>query len=435
MGSDIPRVSVVIVTNGRPDQLRLTIAGLERLDHDDFELIIVVGPDDAGVDAVRAEAPAEITWRRCPERNAGMARNIGIAAAWAPLVAFIDDDAIPDPGWLDQLEAALADPEVTASGGMVFDHTGGRIQTHGAFVSRSGRPREFQQAEWVPGTEFSSPESWVVTFPMGSNVCFRRSALIEIGGYDERFAYYHEDADIGVRLVDHGHLIRLLDHAFIYHGNAPSERRDADGTIVDWTQILTSMHYFAGRHGMVEGMEERTRAEVARFVNDVRWMVAHDVVRFRQEPEALERLERSIVTARERAAGFLREVAAGASVGGLAARIAAERHGPSSGRFPSWGARRAAAGITGPRPHVCVLAEDDHGREAAVAHARALEAEGVIARVLVAGGDRLTVTFDAAVWHHMVPAGDDPAAALNREVRRIDAMRTVDDIVGAPARA
>ncbi len=66
-------------------------------------------------------------------------RNLGIDAAAGEIVAFIDDDAIPEPGWLAELVAAYADPAVAGAGGVVLDHTGVHAQYRFSACDRVGR--------------------------------------------------------------------------------------------------------------------------------------------------------------------------------------------------------------------------------------------------------------------------------------------------------
>jgi hypothetical protein len=399
------------------------LQGLAHLDHGDFEVIVVVGPDDAGIDRVRAAAPAEVRWLTCAERNVAMSRNIGVAAARGALVAFIDDDAVPDPAWLCDLEAGFADPEIAVVGGPVFDRTGARFQAFASLVSRSGRVRELRADGWLPGPGFSSPESWLVPFAMGTNACMRREALIEVGGFDERFAYFHDDTDVCVRLCDRGHRVALLDRGFVHHGYLASGRRDESGTVTDWSQILTSTFYFAARHGSLGEQRERSRKDVEAYVAGVRAAVAREVADGSAEPRGRARVEGDIAAARDIAARYACEVAGGHRAGGLAAGAAAADPGPGHGRFPSWGARLAEAGRSPLRSHVCLGGDDDSVRARACRMARE---DGAVVRVLRAGGDQRTVAFDGWVWHHTVPPDGDPEGALLAEVRRVDAMRPVD---------
>src|SRR5690606_20845029 len=100
------------------------LASLRQLDHPAVEVVVVNGPSTDGTDDVLAAHRGQVKVVSCPERNLSLSRNLGIAAAAGELVAFIDDDAYPDPAWLDDLVGLFDDDEVAAAGGPVLDHTG-----------------------------------------------------------------------------------------------------------------------------------------------------------------------------------------------------------------------------------------------------------------------------------------------------------------------
>jgi glycosyltransferase involved in cell wall biosynthesis len=413
-------ISVVIPTNGRADALRRALQGLAHLDHGDFEVIVVVGPDDAGVAAVRAEAPGEVRWLSCPERNVSMSRNIGIAAAAGDLVAFLDDDAVPEAWWLSELEAAFCEPEVAAAGGPVLDHTGARWQAYFAVVSRAGTATSYTRGR-LPGGALSSPESWVVPYAVGTNACFRRTALVRAGGFDEHYTYCYEDADICLRLCDLGYRVATLGDAVVHHGFLPNALRDETRVLRDWSPLFSALFYFASRHGHLAGAVARTWEEVAGVVGRAReWhtrLAEAGVV----DPAAPARFEEALRRESEvafRAAVTAHEVG---TVGWL------HRHPAATGaaqRFPSLGARLAGRR----RAHVCLLAGlGDADRAGPEARARALvDDRGAIVRVISATGVEPRVTFDDGIWWHDVPGGGDPAAAALAELARVHAARPVD---------
>jgi glycosyltransferase involved in cell wall biosynthesis len=104
-------VSVVIPTYERPAALEACLAGLaaQTLPADRFEVVIV---DDGGTvelgDTVgRHESSLSISLSRRPHAGPAAARNAGAALARGDLLAFTDDDCVPDPAWLEAMVAAL----------------------------------------------------------------------------------------------------------------------------------------------------------------------------------------------------------------------------------------------------------------------------------------------------------------------------------------
>src|SRR5690606_12420090 len=103
-----------------------------------FEVVVVNGPSTDDTAAVLAEFAGDVRVASSPEVHLSKSRNIGIEAAAGDVVAFIDDDAIPEPGWLAELAAAYAAPEVGGAGGVVYDHTGVRFQYRYSVCDRLG---------------------------------------------------------------------------------------------------------------------------------------------------------------------------------------------------------------------------------------------------------------------------------------------------------
>ena len=120
-------VSVVINTYDRAFCIGNTLDALLNLHYSNFEIIVVNGPSKDATAEVLSEYPS-IRVERCPESNLSMSRNIGIRAAAGEIIAFIDDDGIPEPEWLDRLVVGFDDPEVAGVGGPVYNDSGYEYQ-------------------------------------------------------------------------------------------------------------------------------------------------------------------------------------------------------------------------------------------------------------------------------------------------------------------
>ena len=118
-----------------------------------------------------------------------VARNVGWQASRAEWVAFLDDDVVPDTGWLSHLieDVASLGPDVGGSQGRV------RVP-----LLEHRRPTDWERN--VKGLETSR---WIT-----ADMAYRRDVLEEVGGFDERFPRaYREDADIGLRVTGAGYRI------------------------------------------------------------------------------------------------------------------------------------------------------------------------------------------------------------------------------------
>jgi len=176
-----PRISVVVCSYNGSRTIRDCLEGLERLDYPNYEAIVV---DDGSTDATAAIA-SEYSCRLVRTENRGLsnARNRGIHEATGEIVAFIDDDARPDPHWLHYLAAAFRRGDFAGIGGPNIAPAGdGRIAA--CVANAPGGPMHVLvsdvEAEHIPGC----------------NMAFRKSALVAIGGFDPQFRAAGDDVDV-----------------------------------------------------------------------------------------------------------------------------------------------------------------------------------------------------------------------------------------------
>lgn len=250
--------SIVVCSDGRPASLATTLRGLRALHHGAFEIIVVNGPssDNSAALAVLPRGLAKIT--DCPERNLSMARNRGIALAAGDIVAFLDDDAVPEPDWLDALARAYRNPDVGAAGGLVLDHTGTDYQARFVTTDRLGGAR----FDWPgPTPEFNFPYSNSFPHLLGTNCSFRRTALLAVGGFDEEYEYYLDETDLCCRILDAGWHISQLDGARVHHKPQSSAIRRGAKLLTTWFPIIKNKIYYAltnnhGHHATTDVIRE-----------------------------------------------------------------------------------------------------------------------------------------------------------------------------------
>ncbi|MBN9885887.1 glycosyltransferase family 2 protein [Salipiger abyssi] len=238
-------VSVVIVSRDRPDALDLCLRGVAQLDYPAFEVIVVACP--RGVVAATAHPEeARLKIIAFDEANISAARNLGIAHAAGEIVAFIDDDAVPEPTWLSHLAAPFADPEVMAAGGYVRGRNGIDYQWRARSVTGRGEEREL--ALEGMSSRVLTPEPGVALKLQGTNMAHRRSVLAGMGGFDPAFRFFLDETDLDLRRADAGHAAAIVPLAQVHHGYAQSARRAADRTPRDLTEIGASMAVFLAKH-------------------------------------------------------------------------------------------------------------------------------------------------------------------------------------------
>lgn len=242
-----PKFSIVVNTLNRGKLLQDTLLSLAGLDWENFEVIVVNGPSTDNTQSIIDSWDGKIKTARCSEANLSMSRNIGIEQAAGDIVAFIDDDAAPHPAWLRELARPYADSKVGAVGGFTIDNTGVRFQARKTLCDRFGNAHSVspffdERPLNATGTPF---------YPslLGTNSSFRRSALCEIGGFDHTFAYYLDETDVCLRIVDNGYEIHYAPKAIVFHQFAESNTRSAKRIPKTLYPSVVSKSYFIMRHG------------------------------------------------------------------------------------------------------------------------------------------------------------------------------------------
>lgn len=242
-------VSVVIVSRGRPAALDLCLTGVAQLDHPAFEVVVVACPEGAAAVAARPDCP-HIKLIPFDEPNISAARNLGIAQAAGEIVAFIDDDAVPEPLWLHHLCAPFADPSVAAAGGYVRGRNGISFQWRGRAIGADLREEDLQLD--TPGPHLPDLPAGRTVKLQGTNMAHRRDLLARMGGFDPAFRFYLDETDLDLRHAAAGHRVAVAPLAEVHHGYAASAHRGADRTPRDLSEIGASIHAFLLRHLPVE---------------------------------------------------------------------------------------------------------------------------------------------------------------------------------------
>jgi glycosyltransferase involved in cell wall biosynthesis len=265
------RVSVVICTYNRSKSLAKTLDCLRGQTYRDFEVVVINGPSTDDTDAVLERWSDCVRVDTCPVANLSVSRNIGIRAAGGDIVAFIDDDALPDFSWLEQALPSFAADDVAAVGGIVFDHTGMDLQYRYSAADR------FAEPEWRFDRSYEDqcfPGSFQFPYLQGTNALFRRSRLLQVGGFDETYDYYLDETDLCCRLVDSGYLLRQLPDAAVHHKFLPSTVRNHQRVITNWFPVMKNQTYFAYRHALGSFSEhqilERLVASMRDRIEDAR---------------------------------------------------------------------------------------------------------------------------------------------------------------------
>jgi glycosyltransferase involved in cell wall biosynthesis len=204
-----PAVSVVVPTHARVALLERCLRALlaQTLDAAAYEILVVDDADDEPTRrlvtrlAGRAGPQGPVVRYLVNDRASGPAasRNLGWREARAPVVAFTDDDCVPDPGWLRGGVAAFGDGVAAVSGQIA--------------VPLREPPTDYER---------NTAQLSAATFATANCFC-RRDALESTGGFDERYeAAWREDSDLQFALEQRGFAISHAARAVVVHPVRPA---------------------------------------------------------------------------------------------------------------------------------------------------------------------------------------------------------------------
>ncbi len=200
---------MVVPTFNRPDLLDRCLSALvtQSIGPSSYEIIVA---DDAACETTRCQVEA---WRRrcsaagpaityVPVRarhGPAAARNAGWRQARGPVIAFTDDDCVPDGGWLAAGVRAIREGATGVSGRII--------------VPLPKDPTDYERnAAGLATSEFVT-----------ANCFYRQSALAAVGGFDERFAMaWREDADLWLTFMGRGEPLVAAEDAVVIHPLRPA---------------------------------------------------------------------------------------------------------------------------------------------------------------------------------------------------------------------
>ena len=224
----MPTCSVVICTHDRPAELEKCLAGLKAQTLNPTEVLVVDNNStDRTPDLVASfcrQYPGRFRYLFEPRSGKSHALNTGIREAQGEILAFIDDDVVVEPNWLENLTAALANGEWVGAGGRILPE------------------RTFSPPRWIPLQDayalaplaMFAPDleaGPLKDTPFGANMAFQRRVFEKYGGFRTdlgpepggRHPQKSEDSEFGHRLLAAGERFRYEPSAVVYH-SVPANR-------------------------------------------------------------------------------------------------------------------------------------------------------------------------------------------------------------------
>lgn len=218
--SGLPSCCVVICTRDRPEQLGRCLQAVLAQCYPQFDVLVV---DNASRNARTREVAEEHGVRCVTEPRVGLsvARNRGATeTGGAEILVYVDDDALPEPGWLAKLSAEFIDSQVMAVCGRILptdpNTEGGRMCA--AMGLLDGGPQRLVVDRDVPNW-FDLMRSGLTG---GANVAVRRSAFLVWSGFDGRLGLgtvlgSAEEDYAFFSLIRLGYRVVYTPHAVVRH--------------------------------------------------------------------------------------------------------------------------------------------------------------------------------------------------------------------------
>ena len=214
ISKEFEMLSIIVCTRNRPELLGRCLEALAG-QKGAFEVLVV----DQGDTPALIPSDPRFHYIAHQERGLAAARNKGVRAASGNIIAFLDDDAVPDPGYIGAIEQAFAgDVKLAAIAGRILTIEDGRPYAR----VHDDRPRPITRSDWMPF--------------LGGNFAIRRSVVNRIGPFDERFGAGRrwasgEETDYFFRMLYRNCQVAYVPAIVIHHpkeavdGAAPELRR------------------------------------------------------------------------------------------------------------------------------------------------------------------------------------------------------------------
>ena len=197
-----PKISVVVCTYNGALTIKKCLEGILDLDYPDFEVIVVNDGSKDSTKLIVSAYPVKLI--STSNKGLGQARNTGMHAANGEIIAYIDDDAYPDPQWLKYIAQAYESTGHSCIGGPNIAPLDSEFIST-CVANAPGGPIHVmltdEIAEHVPGC----------------NMTFLATALKKINGFDPIFRNAGDDVDVCWRIQNAGGTIGFHPSAVVWH--------------------------------------------------------------------------------------------------------------------------------------------------------------------------------------------------------------------------
>ncbi|MDQ3280357.1 MAG: glycosyltransferase family 2 protein [Acidobacteriota bacterium] len=222
---------IIVNWNNRRETLECVAAVEAQLGEAEGASITVVdnGSTDGSATAITTRHPHVKLFALTENRGFTGGLAAALAGSTATNVIFLNNDAVPEPGWLAAFVHAMngAPDDVVSIGGKIVDPTGTKIDFIGGFMTFDGHA--FQNGFRYPVGSREEPKAGdEIFFACGGNMISRRRPLMELGAFDDDFFAYLEDVDCGWRTWLSGSRVLFEPRALVRHASSTTSNRLGD---------------------------------------------------------------------------------------------------------------------------------------------------------------------------------------------------------------
>jgi GT2 family glycosyltransferase len=222
---------IIVNWNNRRETLECVAAVEAQLRFVEGASITVVdnGSTDGSATAITTNHP-QVKLFALPE-NRGFTGGLhaALSGSTATNVIFLNNDAVPEPGWLAALVHALeaAPDDVISIGGKIVDPTGTKIDFIGGLMTFDGHALQ-NGFRYPVGTRDEPAAGDELLFACGGNMISRRVPMMELGAFDDDYFAYLEDVDFGWRSWIAGYRVLYEPNALVRHASSTTSNRLGD---------------------------------------------------------------------------------------------------------------------------------------------------------------------------------------------------------------
>ena len=237
-----PDVSIIVVTwNGRAYVEACLEAAAAQVDVDAETIVVDNGSTDGTTDLVRARFPHVRVVALPENRGFAAGNNAGARVARGDFLAFLNNDAVPEPTWLRALRGGVQPSSgfLLATSRIVYMHDASVIDSAGDGLFRAGGA--FKRHHGAP--KHVADTSGEVFGMCGAACLIARQVFDELGGFDEDFFASHEDVDLSYRARLRGYRCRYIADAVVRHHGSATLGRISEFAVFHGQRNLEWMYF------------------------------------------------------------------------------------------------------------------------------------------------------------------------------------------------